>query len=97
MFHAHDLPTEPCSLLAGKRAGIPVVIDMHESFPEALRTHVSFSENRKLVDHLLNSASVYRLVERISIAEASHIITVVEERKRQLVDQGFEKKDIYCC
>lgn len=94
LFHAHDLPTAPYSLLAGKRADIPVVLDMHENYPEALRTYMSFSERMKPTDLFLNNASVHRLVERISIAEASHVITVVEERKRQLVDQGFEKSRI---
>ena len=39
VIHAHDLTTAPYALLAGKSANIPVILDMHENYPEAQKAY----------------------------------------------------------
>jgi len=36
-IHAHDLPMVPMGLFFGKIFRLPVVFDMHENYPEALK------------------------------------------------------------
>ena len=92
-FHAHDLTTATYTLLAGKRANIPVILDMHENYPEALKTYMAKYKNG-LSGLIFIYISLWRLTERICIKKASHIITVVRERKKRLINQGFNESKI---
>lgn len=93
VFHAHDLTTSPYVLLAGQKADIPVILDMHENFPEAQKAYQSYNKKRfKILP--IQTYWLYRLIEKIWISKAFHIITVAKERKNQLVSQGFDESKI---
>jgi glycosyltransferase involved in cell wall biosynthesis len=93
VIHAHDLTTAPYALLAGKRARIPVILDMHENYPEAQKAYRSNTNTgtsiKSSVSYLLD-----RLVEKLCIQNAFQVIVVVKERKDQLVNQGFDESKI---
>ncbi len=36
-IHAHDLPMMPIAILFGKLFKIPIIFDMHENYPQALK------------------------------------------------------------
>jgi len=39
LLHPHDLPLVKTALVAGERRGLPVVADLHENWPEAVRQY----------------------------------------------------------
>ena len=39
MLHVHDLPVVKIAIKIGKKINIPVIFDMHENWPEALRVY----------------------------------------------------------
>lgn len=74
-LHVHDLPFAPTVLKAGRRLGLPVVVDLHENYPAALAGWKSPDGTERL----------FRVFERypgieLEVArEAFRTITVVEE------------------
>jgi glycosyltransferase involved in cell wall biosynthesis len=93
VFHAHDLTTSPCALLAGKKTNTPVILDLHENFPEAQKAYQSYNKKR-LPILSIQTYWLYRLIEKMWISNSYYIITVVKERKNQLVNQGFDESKI---
>ncbi len=93
VIHAHDLMTAPYALLAGKKAKIPVILDMHENYPEAQKAYRSNIE----VGTSIKANIAYwldRLVEKICVQSAFQVIVVAKERKKQLINQGFAESKI---
>ena len=93
VIHAHDLSTAPYALLAGKNAHIPVILDLHENYPEAQKAYrpnnnLSNSAKTKI------SYSLDRLIEKICIKNAFQVIVVAKERKNQLISQHFSESKI---
>ena len=64
-YHAHDLHTLPAAALAARRDGARLVYDTHELYPEI--STLSKRESR-----------IWRVVERVLIGRADHVITVCE-------------------
>jgi glycosyltransferase involved in cell wall biosynthesis len=93
VIHAHDLTTAPYALLAGKKAKIPVILDMHENYPEAQKAYRSNSEPETSIKANI-AYWLDRLVERICVQLASQVIVVAKERKNQLINQGFAESKI---
>lgn len=93
VFHCHDLTTAPYTLLAGKKANIPVILDMHENYPEAQRTYRSLHKKTTSILTII-SYWLNRIIEKICISQSFHVFTVVKERKKQLVSQGFDESKI---
>lgn len=78
-----DLPLALAAIAVGRLCGIPVVYDMWENYPEALR---GWSYQWHTL--LFKNYRVARLVDRLAVRWAGHIITVVEEQKARLVASG---------
>ena len=91
VLHAHDLPIVETALAAGEKYGLPVVADLHENWPEAIR---QYRQTHDLTDQFRPTAVASRLVkpirrlkhiERRAVRGADRVITVVEEAKRHYV------------
>lgn len=78
-----DLPLALAAIAVGRLCGIPVVYDMWENYPEALRGW-SYQWHTRL----FKNYRVARFLDRLAVRWAGHIVTVVEEQKARLVAAG---------
>lgn len=81
---ARDIPMAPFAQVAGRRFGIPWVIDMAEHYPAAMRSWKKYNQNwvyKTLVDTL-------RLPDRIErrvVRDTNGVMPVCEEQKSRLM------------
>jgi len=90
-IHAHDLPMVPLALLFGKLFRLPVIFDMHENYPEALKAF----QKKGVINFLLKNYKAAKLLEKFCIKKSYAIITVVEENSERLIKQGVDSEKIY--
>jgi glycosyltransferase involved in cell wall biosynthesis len=79
-----DIPLAPTALFIGRMFRLPVVLDMWENYPEALRIW----EQTNWVTRVFKNHAVARAVERWVVPRVDHIFTVIEEQKERLVKEG---------
>lgn len=86
-IHIHDLPLAGTALSIKKERNIQVVVDLHENYPEALRTWFRWKRNpiAKIKNALFMNPSRWTKLERMACQKADHIIAVVEEMKDRLI------------
>ncbi|MCK8114588.1 glycosyltransferase family 4 protein [Anaerosoma tenue] len=84
-LHCHDLPYARSTLKAGRKTGVPVVLDFHENYPAALRLW-----RRRWIDRVLFSGARASRFERQVVREADRVVVVVEEAKDRLVRLGAD-------
>lgn len=89
VLHVHDLPLAKTGLRAGKKAKIPVVLDLHENFPDALDIWFKWKPLglAKIKDQILFSYNRWFKHEAEVTKEADHIIAVVDEMKSHLISK----------
>ena len=90
-IHAHDLPMVPIALFFGKLFHLPVIFDMHENYPEALKAF----QKKGILNFLLKNYKAAKLLEKICIKWSDAIITVVKENSERLIKQGVDGEKIY--
>lgn len=73
-----DLPLAPTAIVAARRAGVPVVMDMAENYPAMLQELWDTGVNRP-VDTLVRNPRAAAAIERWVLPRLDHLITVVEE------------------
>jgi glycosyltransferase involved in cell wall biosynthesis len=78
-----DLPLAPTAIWAGRRLGIPVVLDMAENYPAMLRGRVALGVHHP-ADMLLRNARAAAAVERWVLERIDHTLVVVEESRDRL-------------
>ncbi|WP_332897457.1 glycosyltransferase family 4 protein [Haladaptatus sp. CMSO5] len=85
-IHVHDLPLVREGVIVGNRAGIPVVADLHENYPEALRLWREPHSVKTVLDDpefavhwALKPVSRYKRIERRCVKAVDHVVTVTEE------------------
>jgi len=86
LVQVHSLPD--FLVFAGlplRAAGVPVVLDLHETMPDMFRSRFPGAANALTHGLLL-------LEERLSIEAASHVITVHEARRRRLAKLGIAEE-----
>ena len=82
-----DLPLALTSLLVGRLCRIPVVLDLAENYPAMIQD--VWDSGRALIgDRLVRNPRLVRLVERIAVRHADHILVVVEESRERLLELG---------
>ncbi|HEY1206379.1 MAG: glycosyltransferase family 4 protein [Bryobacteraceae bacterium] len=85
-----DVPLAPAAIWVGRAFRIPVVLDMWENYPEALRLWGRTNwKTRVFKNHRFAGA-----VERYSVRRVNHIITVVEEMRERLIAKGVPAERI---
>jgi glycosyltransferase involved in cell wall biosynthesis len=83
VVHVHDLPLCGTALSLKKSLGIKVVLDMHENYPEALRTWFQWKKNPivRLKNRLFMNPERWTKLENQAVHGADHVIAVVDEMK----------------
>lgn len=89
LVHIHDLPLAGTALSLKKELGIKVIVDLHENYPEALRTWFAWKTNpiARLKNFLFMNPNRWTRWEKKACEESDVIIAVVEEMKTRLVSQ----------
>lgn len=83
-----DLPLAPTALRAGRRLGVPVVLDMAENYPAMMRD-LWITGSARFGDFFVRNPRVVQAVERSVLARMDHILVVVEESRERLVSMGI--------
>ncbi len=83
-LHVIDVPLAPAAIWVGRTFRIPVVLDMWENYPEALRLWGRTNWRTRVFKNYRCAA----VVERYSLARATHIVVVVEEMRERLIAKG---------
>ena len=88
-IHVHDLPAALSSLVAAKLMRLPLIVDMHEDWPELM---LFYSKGRSLLSKVLTYPMylALKIEERILLKLADGIITVSEEFKDLLIKRGAD-------
>jgi glycosyltransferase involved in cell wall biosynthesis len=85
-----DLPLAAAVLAVGRALGKPVLMDMWENYPEALRGWLEQGWKNRV----LKNPTVARAVERWVTPRMDHIFTVVEEMRERLIGDGVRPERI---
>lgn len=102
VIHVHDLPLVETGLAVGANHGVPVVADLHENYPEAVRQIHRMRGWREiardpadLLQGLFLSPWRLKRAERRAVRDATRTITVCEEaRAHYLRDCGADPKRV---
>lgn len=88
VIHVHDLPLAGTAISLRKRYGFKVVVDLHENYPEALRTWFEWKKGFfiKLKNLLFMNPDRWTQHERTAVKKADHVIAVVDEMKTRIVN-----------
>ncbi|WP_435335193.1 glycosyltransferase family 4 protein [Haloarchaeobius sp. TZWWS8] len=86
VIHVHDLPLVRDGILVGDRMDVPVVADLHENYPEAVRqwrkphTPASLLRSPMIALHwAFKPTWRYKRIERHRVREVDRLVTVTEE------------------
>jgi len=95
VLHVHDLPLVGTALSIGKRYNIPVVADLHENYPAALKYwQVGNPSWSQQVRSSLQSPSRWADYERRCALAADRVLVVVDEAKARLIEAGIPAEKI---
>jgi glycosyltransferase involved in cell wall biosynthesis len=93
LLMVRDLPLALTALLVARARKVPLILDMAENYPAMMQD--LWDSGRFRVGNLaVRNPRVVRLVERISVRQADHILVVVDESKERLVRMGVPASKI---
>lgn len=86
-IHVHDLPLAGTALSVRKLTGINVIVDLHENYPEALRTWFLWKKGWliKLKNRIFMDPGRWTTLEKRAVGESDYVIAVIEEMKERLI------------
>ncbi len=90
-IHAHDLPMVPLALIFGKLFRKPVIFDMHENYPEALKAF----QKKGIINFLFKNYKSAKLLEKICVKNVDAVISVVQENTDRIKNLGVNANKIY--
>ncbi|SFR74653.1 Glycosyltransferase involved in cell wall bisynthesis [Halogeometricum rufum] len=91
-IHAHDLPMVHTAIAAGDRHDLPVVADLHENWPEAIKQYrrgdslAAFTNLRYTARRFTRPLFRWKRIERDAVRRADRVIAVTEEAADHYVD-----------
>lgn len=87
IIHVHDLPLAGTALALRKKLGVKVVVDLHENYPDALRTWFEWKKGFlvKLKNRIFMNPDRWTNHERKAVLESDHVIAVVDEMRNRLI------------
>ena len=85
-----DVPLAPAALAIGRAFGIPVVMDMWENYPEALKGWAQ----RDWKVRVFKNPAIARGVEKFVTPRLDHVFVVVEEQRERLIGEGVAPERI---
>lgn len=88
VIHVHDLPLCGTALSLRKKLEIKIVVDLHENYPEALRTWFEWKKGFivKLKNRIFMNPDRWTRHERKAVTESDYVIAVVDEMKNRLLE-----------
>ena len=88
VLHVHDLPLTGTALAIKKNKSIRVIVDLHENYPEALKTWFKWKRNPivRLKNSLFLNPTRWTKYEELACRKADNIIAVVDEMKQRIID-----------
>ncbi|UCE23175.1 MAG: glycosyltransferase family 4 protein [Candidatus Zixiibacteriota bacterium] len=94
-LHVHDFKFVPTVLMAARRFNIPVIADLHENMPAALRAYRSGSPPaEKLKRYVLDNDRIWRYHERRYLPQCDRVIVVVPEAVERLSSYGIPESKV---
>jgi glycosyltransferase involved in cell wall biosynthesis len=90
-LHVHDLPLVREGVEAGRRAGIPVIADLHENYPDGLQVWYTSGLKKSTIYNLQR----WKRYERQVLQEVDAVIAVVDESKERIRKLGIPAERIY--
>jgi len=82
-IHVHDLPMMPIGLVIGWFIKKPVIFDMHENYPAAIKAF----KKRGFLNFLFKNPSLAGKLEKFCSRKADRILVVIEENRDRLVNK----------
>ncbi|MEO9885905.1 MAG: glycosyltransferase family 4 protein [Balneola sp.] len=86
--HVHDLYLGKAGILIKKKMNIPLAIDLHENYVQAL---TQYAWSTRFPGSVLISIKKWEKLEREWLKNADLIITVIQEMNKRYLDEGFSK------
>lgn len=90
ILHVHDLPVVATVISIGRKEKLPVIFDMHENWPEALRAW----GRKRLRQFIFSNITLHKILEKYCVNNATHVIVVVDEQKQRLIKMGIPPEKI---
>lgn len=89
VLHVHDLPGSLPYMLAAKLFGIPIIVDLHEDWPDLV---VLNTRRRGIISRILARfvAILLKLEERVVLMGADALVTVLEELAEEFARMGAD-------
>lgn len=88
-----DLPLALTAVGVGRARGVPVVLDMAENYPAALRA-IHEHKQPTVADHLARNPVFAELVEDLSLPLLDHTFVVCDENRQRLLDKGVSPERV---
>lgn len=89
-IHAHDLPMVPLALIMKFLFRIPVIYDMHENYPEALKVF----QKKGVINFVFKNYRLAKILDKFCIKYSDKIIVVVEENRQRLLKKGIASNKV---
>lgn len=86
VIHVHDLPLVKTAVSVAKKFDIPVIADLHENYPEAIRMWRKKRNLKKRVLDIVTPIYRWKKLEKSVLQNVERIITVVDEAKEHYVN-----------
>jgi glycosyltransferase involved in cell wall biosynthesis len=91
ILHVHDFPMVKTVLRVAEPRGLPVVADLHENMPAALRAwRAGLDPVRRAKDALVRNYYLWRAFERQLLARCARVIVVVPEAAEWPLRYGLD-------
>ena len=82
-IHVHDLPLVSTALSIARKFNLPLIADLHENYPEAIKV---WGRNRKArILNLISPPWRWKRLESFCVHQADAVITVVDEAKQHYI------------
>lgn len=91
-IHVHDLPNSGTAIRVGRKLGIPVVSDLHENYPAAVRAWVG---RPSLLQMLTTNQALWTSFQKRCVHRADKVIVVIEEMRDLLLTYGVPKEKVF--
>lgn len=92
VLHVHDLPNVGTGIRVGKKLGIPVVADLHENHPAAVRAWIGRPRPSQLIS---TNQTIWHSYQSRCVYRADKVITVIEEGRDVMLGYGIDPYKVY--
>ncbi|MDR9417012.1 MAG: glycosyltransferase family 4 protein [Gracilimonas sp.] len=91
VIHIHDLYLAKAGVIAKKKLNVPLVLDLHENYVQAL---TQYAWSTRFPGKWLTSIEKWKRMEKEWIVKADKIISVIQEMKDRYLELGFAEDKI---